>query len=940
MKQFLPLLVATCGWLSALPVAQAQQPLTATLDAPSPTLPGAAVFKLKPGANIRQLEAALNQVQATGLQQKFPRAVPPSPEKPGSVELRTIYRFSYPAEAAFGKVRQTLLGTGAVEYVEPLYQRQPLYQPNDPAADSTVAGGQFYLKSVRAYAGWDISKGDSSVVIGITDTGTRFTHQELRGQEKRNYADPINGLDDDNDGFVDNFRGWDTGDNDNNPTTASGGSNGHGVLVAGCTSARPDNGKGIAGVGFNCRYLPIKIYATTPGGAFGGFEGIVYAADHGCRIINASWGGVGGKSQFEQDAVSYAAINRDAVVVVAAGNTNAELDFYPASYDNVVSVAALEPNDAKGASNTYSYHVDLSAPGQQILTTTFNNDSSYAAVGGSSFAAPIVAAAAGLVRSKYPQLSGAQVAALLRQTTDDIYSVPGNAAYLGRLGTGRLNIKRALALAPTAQAVSVRSQLSVAQLVPASSATLTLTVQNLLQPVQGLMLTVTSLTPELVVAGGSPATVGNLATNATASVPLQLSVSGTAAPNARGVLRCRFTAPNGFQDDQYVVLELNPDYVVLTANDLHLTVTSRGNLGYEGLNADIGRSVSYRNSPPLLSEGGLLVATNATHVADRLRGTPNSRSDQDFFSQQPIRFLPSVGNAQQARGTFQDSLPSLSRNRGIGVRVRQRALAWAAPAADRDYAIVEYTLRNLTPDTLKPLHAGLFMDWDVPAEAGRNVAAWDSVRALGYVYDVLRPSLYTGVKLIQRPALAASYYALENNALVTAPVALRDGFSTAEKFLTLSSGTRQRTAGGTAGSDVSHVVGAALKRLAPNDSVTVAFAVLAAPTLAQLQAAADAAQIRYLQVLPNRAATAQAAGWQVYPNPASAFVRVTAPTTGAAPMQLRLLDLAGRTVRTWSWAGTAPAMELDVRGVANGLYVLQMEGATGSIGTQKLALQL
>ncbi|GAA4381643.1 S8/S53 family peptidase [Hymenobacter koreensis] len=935
MKHALFLLLAAFSWLSISDSVQAQSTGLGAAT-PSPTLPGAVVFKLSPGQPLSKVETALQQLSASGLRQKFPRAVPPSPEKPGSVELRTIYQFSYPPETPLSKVRQALLSTGAVEYVEPLYQRQPLYQPNDPFADSTRAGGQYYLKNIRAYGGWDISKGDSSVVIGITDTGTMFTHQDLRGQEKRNYADPINGLDDDQDGFVDNFRGWDTGDNDNDPTTARGGANGHGVLVAGCSSARPDNGRGIAGVGFKCRYLPIKIYGTRPGGAFGGFEGIVYAADHGCKVINASWGGPGGKSKFEQDAISYAAINRDAVVVVAAGNTNAELDFYPSSYENVVSVAALEPNDTKGLSNTYSYHVDLSAPGQQILTTVYTNDSTYTPVGGSSFAAPLVAGAAGLVRSQYPQLTGAQVAALLRQTTDDIYSIGTNATYLGRLGTGRLNVKRALAAALTARAVQVRSQLSVARLIPASSAQLTLTVQNLLQPVQGLTLTVTSLSPALSITSGSTATLGNLATNGTATAPLQLSVAASAAPNSRGVLRCRFTGAGGFQDDQYIVLELNPDYVVLTASDLHLTVTSRGNLAYEGQDADIGAGITYRNSTILLSEGGLMVATGPARVADRLRGTPRSRSDEDFFRLQPLRFLPAVGTDQRAQGTFQDSLPSLTNGRSIGVRVRQRALAWATPA-DRDYAVVEYTLRNLTADTLRPLHAGLFMDWDVPAESGRNVAAWDSTRALGYVFDVLRPTLYTGVKLLGPSATtAASYYAFDNNAAVTTPVALRDGFSTAEKFLTLSSGTRQRTAGGTAGADVSHVVGAVLRKLAPNDSVTVAFAVLAAPSLSQLQAAADAAQVRYLQVLPTRTMASTAAAWQVYPNPASTIVHVAPPSTGVRLTQARLLDTTGRLVKQWS--GSSPLTSLDVSGLAPGLYVLQLESAAG-ISAHKLSLR-
>ncbi|OON67218.1 hypothetical protein B0919_19010 [Hymenobacter sp. CRA2] len=888
-------------------------------------MPGLAVLKLQPGASLAAVEATLRQLGAAGVAQKYPKAQAPSPERPGSVELRTIYQFSYPTALPLAKVRQALLATGAVAYVEPLYQRAPLYQPNDPGADSTgtnPALTQYYLKNIQAYRGWDLSRGDSTVVIGISDTGTRFTHEDLRGQLKHNYADPIDGRDNDNDGYVDNFQGWDLADNDNNPT-AEAPYGGHGVLVAGCVVARPDNGKGLAGVGFNCRYLPLKVYPSTAGGVFGGYESVVYGADHGCRIINLSWGGTGGKSQYEQDIINYAALNKDVLVVAAAGNANAELDFYPASYDNVVSVAGVSPTDRQVL--TYSYRVALSAPGDFILTTEASNDSSYIPVAGSSFAAPIVAGAAGLVRSKYPQLSAAQVAAVLRRTTDDIYSLPGNTALVGKLGTGRLNVRRALALGPNQTAVRVLSQrLSRPRLLPADTARLTLTIQNLLQPVQGLTLSVSSLTPQLSVSGG--ATLGSLATSATATVPLQLSVAAGTPAGTRAVLRCRFTASGDYQDDQYVVLELNPDYVVLTANDLHLTVTSRGNLGYDGTDNQIGASITYRNSPNLLSEGGLLVATGPAKVMDHLRSAPLYTTDADFLTRQPIRMVAETPARQQAAGAFQDSLPSLSRGRTLGIRVRQRAWAWSAPATDRDYAIVEYTVRNVSADTLRPLHAGLFMDWDLPGDAGHNVANWDSTRYLGYVADAVRPTVFAGLRLLQPTARpAVRYYAINNAAGPTAPLSFADGFSSAEKFLTLNSGTRQNRAGGTVGSDVSHVLGAALGRLAPNDSVTVAFAVVAAPTLAQLQAAADAAQIRYQQVLPTRAPAA-ALTWQVYPNPTTGQVRVILPIA-AAERQAELLDALGRSVGHWPVPATTN--DLNLGRISPGVYSLRIRSDAG-----------
>ncbi|MEJ7663893.1 MAG: S8 family serine peptidase [Hymenobacter sp.] len=196
----------------------------------------------------------------------------------------------------------------------------------------------------------------------MTDTGIRFTHEDLRRQVKYNYADPINGIDDDGDGYIDNLYGWDFSNNNNDPR-ANDDNVVHGTETSGVAAGQADNGLGIAGVGFNSKFLPLQIFPGTTTGAFAGYEAVVYAADHGCRVINMSWGGVGGYSRFEQDVCTYAAVNRDAVLVAAAGNTPAELLFYPASYDHVLSVSATDPADAKGRFATYSRRVDLAAPG-------------------------------------------------------------------------------------------------------------------------------------------------------------------------------------------------------------------------------------------------------------------------------------------------------------------------------------------------------------------------------------------------------------------------------------------------------------------------------------------------------------------------------------------------------------------------------------------------
>jgi serine protease len=936
-----PLLALLLG--SPAVYAQTAGAPSATAAPEAVTQPGLLVFKLKPEYRaqaqtgrvaVPQLEATLRRLGALRLVQKFPNALPPDPKNPEAVDLRLIYQVWLPATTVLPKAQLALRQTGALAYVEPLYYRAPLYQPNDPLADSTNASGQYHLRNIRAYQAWDVTKGDSSVLIGITDTGFRLSHEDLNGQWQRNRQDPPDGLDNDNDGYVDNYRGWDLADNDNNPSSDSYVQPRHGVHSAGAAAARPDNGRGVAGSGFNCRFLPLKIYPSTPGGSFAGYEAIVYAADHGCKVINMSWGAAGGRSQFEQDAITYAAVNRDAVVVASAGNTNAELDFYPASYEHVLSVGASNRSDGKARYATYSRRLDLVAPGDDVLTVWGDTDADYIPATGSSFSAPLVAGAAGLVRARFPQFTAAQVRAQLRRTTDNIDALPANAAFAGKLGTGRLNMLRVVRANDQRAARLTQRVFGPAKSAyqPADTIRLTVEVQNLLLPVQNLTLTVTSLSPFLTVRQGTFAAgaLATLARTANTAAPFRLAVAAAVPLNTRAVLRYHFEdAATGYQEDQYGSLLLSPDYVVLNAGDLALTLTSRGSLGYDGIGSDLGEGVTYRGSAPLLYEGGLLLATGPNRVSSRLRNERN-QADVDFFrvAQAVLRRQPLRAD-QEAGSVLQDSLPSATRNRTVGVQVRQRGYAWSQ-APHRDYVVLEYQLRNVTPDTLKPLYAGLFMDWDVVPEYARNVVAWDSVRRLSYAYDAGSPDVYVGLKWLRGGT--ATTYALNVNAPAGSPVQLSNGFSRAEKHLTLSSGTRQRSTGLPAGTDIAHVLGAALPHLAPADSAVVAFAVLAAPTLAQLQAAADAAQIRYNQLLPVRPALA-AGAWQLYPNPTTGRVRLEVPASFGGH-HAQLLNPLGQLVRQFSISGTTT--ELDASGLPTGVYVVRVQGAAGQLTRQLL----
>jgi subtilisin family serine protease len=938
MKLLFTLLWLSC-WLAA----------TAAAASP-PTVAGRLVLKLRePGGSASEalalLRPTLAALHATTIKQKFPDSQPYNADLPGSVNLRLVYELAVPTGLPLAKARAQLLATGVVEYVEPLYIRELQYQPNDPLADSSAAGRQYHLRLTQAYRAWDFTKGDTSIVIGVTDTGIRYSHEDLRRQVKYNYADPINGKDDDGDGYVDNFMGWDLANGNNDPLYDA--FDGHGSQVAGVVAGQVDNGKGLAGVGFRCKFLPLQIFPGTTTGSFAGFEAIVYAADHGCRVINMSWGAPGGYSRFEQDVCTYAAVNRDAVLVAAAGNTPAELLFYPASYDHVLCVSATDAADGKASFATYSRRVDLVAPGVSIANTYGRPsttaagppDADYWTGSGSSFAAPQVAGAAALVRARFPQLTAEQVLAQLRRSADaSVLSLPANAPYREFMGTGRLNIARAVASIVQREARVVRTVLTPPQAAgyaPGDTIRLAATVRNLLLPITDLRVTLTSLSPYLIVRRGAFA-VGSLATLGEATneaVPFRLLVASSVPLNTTATLRYELKDASGYTSVQYTEIVLNPDFVQLDAGNISLSLTSRGKFGYDDPLATVGQGLSYRGSLPLLSEGGLLLATSPTRVADRLRSSAGT-TRQSFFNLAQIRLsTPGPRADQEARSVFRDSLPAAVRPRSVGVRVRQRGQSWAAPAARRNVIMLDYVLRNLTADTLKPLYAGLFADFDLPGEAGRNVVRWDSVNRASYCYDPVTPRLYAALQVLA--AGPAGTYAIDNGAAAGAPIYLADGFSPAEKYLALSGGFNHlhREAGALpAGADVSTVVSTRIAALAPGDSTTVTFALLIAPSLADLQAAAEAATSTYQQVLATRPGpVASPPALSAYPNPSRGLLHLSAPL--ASPGAAQVVDALGRVV--WQRQLPAGTSTLDLASLPPGMYVLRLLGAGQSL-TQRI----
>lgn len=244
-------------------------------------------------------------------------------------------------------------------------------------------------------AAWGITKG-ANVIVAVVDSGVRKTHQDLAGAVLPG---------------IDLVTGSGDGSNDQN---------GHGTHVAGIVAARA-NGKGTVGAAPTARILPVRVLdANGSGYSSDVAEGIIWAADHGARVVNLSLGG-GVPSEGTRTAILYAQ-GKGVVVVAAAGNSgdSGNAPLYPAAFDEPIAVGAVDSSRQRAGFSNYGSYVDVVAPGDSIVSSWSSSDASYAWASGTSMATPHVAAEAALVFAANPTFTAAKVRQRIEMTADDL----------------------------------------------------------------------------------------------------------------------------------------------------------------------------------------------------------------------------------------------------------------------------------------------------------------------------------------------------------------------------------------------------------------------------------------------------------------------------------------------------------------------------------------
>lgn len=396
-----------------------------------------------PRLEVLEIRALLSADTGTELFVRFKAGAPQSSVDTALSTLKATVVESFPDGPSVIALGAGVDATRALQWL----QADPyvLYAENDGTIQQTDVtpnnpnyNQQYGLTQIDAPAAWSVTQGSSSVIVAVLDTGLDLSNPAFAG---RLWVNPTAGQD----GYSGDVNGWNFVSNNSNVQD----NDGHGTHVTGILAATGNNGIGVAGVDWNARIMVVKVLDSAGNGSTSNaIAGIYFAAQHGARVINASWGG-GTYSAALADAIAYAG-SLGAVFVTAAGNDGVNSDVkpsYPGSYNlpNEIVVAAVDSSGNLASFSDYgSSSVTLAAPGVNILSTV---PGGFGTLSGTSMATPYVSGVVSLVVGLHPEWTAIQVVQHIKST------VKADPALAGKTSTGGIvdaaNAVRAAAATPS-----------------------------------------------------------------------------------------------------------------------------------------------------------------------------------------------------------------------------------------------------------------------------------------------------------------------------------------------------------------------------------------------------------------------------------------------------------------------------------------------------------
>ena len=906
----------------------------------------------KSGIDEFDQRAALYGV--TSIEKAFPSLEVIAQQRSLSLEaeaLRNVYvvRYAGPhsplaAAASFGKIQ-------GIGYAEPIYKRHRAGGPPVPLGpraiypDDPFYPEQVHLDRLRLPEAWEVAKGeDGSVVIAIVDGGTAWEHEDLKANVWTNPREkPGTGRDDDVNGFVDDMHGWNFSQGTNDPTDPLHSSGtAHGTNVAGAAAAVTNNKVGLAGASWNARFMPVNVNCASDDGLCFVDQGILYAGMNGADIINASFGSP--HPMLTTLKTIRAVMAEGALVVAAAGNDHLVIDsqpFYPASYSETLSVGGTD-QDNDGNLYNVGVSVNVFAPGAGINAPA---PTGYDVVDGTSLAAPLTAGVAALVKTANPSWGPERIREQIRLSTVSIdeanpHLVPGV------VQGGRVDAYAALTQDPL-PAIRVVDWSFVNQddeAVARREDLLTVKViyKNFHGDGDGILARL-GTTEGYVDWEVEEVSLGAMSNGTTAEAEYRFELKDRYPYGGNLLLFPEVTAGTLVDRADVIRIPVTPAGVAVHETAaLLVTVTDEGNIGYNSnsyADGRIGVGFSVKDAEgsfqDWMHQGGLLIATSADQISDCIHEIVEEDHDQekDFVVAQGSA-LELVSPGTHTREETRVVLTDAGAINPIGVEVLQESFA-DGNAANADFIIMRYTVKNTSGGRLSDVHVGLYMDWNLN-HAWMDVAGFDSERQVGYAMNHPQDEdrVAGTVLLTESPVF---HYRAINNMEVTSRWGDDGGFLPQEKWDSMTGGLQD--AGVLLGrAEMSQLTAAGPFELEPNASVAVAFALVTGSSLDDFKANVDRGKALWSALVTDvsRASVPEGA-WTLhapYPNPAAFPASIRFETGGAGEVEIAIYNVLGRRVRQLTHGARTQGEHQvmwdgrDGQGtrVSNGLYLVRMLG--------------
>lgn len=888
------------------------------------------------------LHELVDRFQIHEIQGAFPflERVDPALKGHHIAALEQVYLVGYHAPYLPEVVADAIAADPGIAYSEPI----PIYEtfgvtmpvvPNDE-----LYGTQFHLDNMSFPEAWEFIKGqDGNVIIAVVDNGHEWMHRDLEQNLWQNPNEiPDNGIDDDNNGFVDDIRGWNFTNNSNDPDHGSG--NDHGTAVSGVANAVSDNQVGIAGAAWNAKYMPISAKCQDSTSICSPLDGILYAAIQGAHIVNASFGSF----RFSETAYTTlkAVEEMGTLVIAAAGNDRINVDnkpIYPAGYPSTLSVGGIKKRTDENEFN-YGRSVNVFAPARRISATAV--DGRYGEFGGTSFAVPLVAGVAALVKNRFPSYTPQEIREQIRLSAIGIDDAQ-DPLTRGLYGRGKADAFRAITLDPLPgirlDTLIYQDQTGSDQLDQGDRVTIMATFTNYHGSASNASIELMSGV-DYIHSFSGPVAVGRLDRGQTRSLDFSFTL-GDDSPQSQ-LLPIYFQITDGnFSDTPDVVrIPINLRATALhQTSALQVSITHEGNVGYnelplsdtvDGVGFQIKDRQGVLRNP--LFEGGLILATDDVRVSDCLRGTVGDFTQEKDLVQTEGTVLnidsPGAFTTQEGIAIMSDR----GAKKPIGLEIIQESYVNDIPEHE-DFLILRYTIKNTSQNLISNLHAGLLIDWDVSEDA-LDYYDFDEERRAGFITDADQ-SLAVGMRLLTQNA-PLRYYTVDNEM-----DGLYNDFSDYEKWTILSSAIYPNTYLSPP-RDLSQLIGSGPHTLEPGDEIEVAIAVIGGTSRDDFYTNADQAQLLWDDVLSQINTSTELETpldqWllsPIYPNPASGPINIAFSIPEPGFVTLSVYDMIGREARqivAGSYASGTHQLMWTPEHLPAGVYMvkLSVEGGTRS----------